>query len=77
MPRKRQEEKRERILRAAASVFAREGFYNAKIEDVAHEAGVAHGTVYLYFGSKDDLLISVFKENLSELVKYVRSEIGK
>jgi len=77
MPRRKHEEKRKRILEAAASVFAREGFHNAKMGDVAHEAGVAHGTVYLYFGSKDDLLISVFQENLSELIKYVNSEIQK
>ena len=77
MPRKKQEEKRKGILEAAARVFAREGFHNAKIEDVAHEAGVAHGTVYLYFGSKDDLLVSVFRENLSEIIEYVGSEIKK
>ena len=77
MPREKQAEKRKRILGAAATVFAREGFYNAKMEDVANEAGVAHGTVYLYFGSKDDLLISIFRENLSELVEYVRSETQK
>ena len=77
MPRKKQEEKRVKILDAAAKVFAREGFYNAKIGDVANEAGVAHGTVYLYFESKDDLLISLFKENLSEVVQYIESEIQK
>ena len=77
MPRKKQEEKRVRILESAARVFAREGFYNAKIKDVAQEAGVAHGTVYLYFDGKDDLLISLFRESLSELVRYVQSEIQK
>ena len=77
MPRKKQAEKRKGILKAAARVFAREGFHNAKIGDVAYEAGVAHGTVYLYFESKDDLLVSVFRENLSELIEYVKSEIQK
>lgn len=77
MARKKQEEKRVRILESAAKVFAREGFYNAKIKDVAQEAGVAHGTVYLYFSSKEDLLISLFRENLSELIQYVQSEIQK
>jgi TetR/AcrR family fatty acid metabolism transcriptional regulator len=77
MPRKKQEEKYSKILDAATRVFAREGFHNAKIGDVAEEAGVAHGTVYLYFGGKDDLLISIFQENLEELVEYVGSEIEK
>jgi TetR/AcrR family fatty acid metabolism transcriptional regulator len=77
MPRKKQEEKYNKILEAATRVFAREGFHNAKIEDVAKEAGVAHGTVYLYFGGKDDLLISIFQENLEELVEYVGSEVEK
>ena len=77
MPRQKQEEKYSKILKAATRVFAREGFHNAKIEDVAKEAGVAHGTVYLYFGGKDDLLISIFQENLEELVEYVSSEVEK
>jgi TetR/AcrR family fatty acid metabolism transcriptional regulator len=77
MPRQKQEEKYNKILEAATRVFAREGFHNAKIENVAKEAGVAHGTVYLYFGGKDDLLISIFQENLEELVEYVSSEIEK
>jgi len=77
MPRKKQEEKYNKILEAATRVFAREGFHNAKIEDVAKEAGVAHGTVYLYFEGKDDLLISIFRENLEELVEYVGSEVEK
>ncbi len=77
MPRKKQEEKRKRILDAAAKVFAGKGFYNAKIKDVADEAGVAHGTVYLYFESKDELLISLFRESLIEVVRYVKAEIQK
>ena len=77
MPRKKQEGKRKIILEAATKVFAREGFHKAKIGDVAHEAGVAHGTVYTYFGSKDDLLISIFRENIRELVEHVKSEIQK
>ena len=77
MPRKKREEKRTKILGAAARVFAREGFYSARIGDVANEAGVAHGTVYLYFESKDDLLISLFRESLSEVVQHVKAEIQK
>ena len=52
------------ILRAATKVFARNGFFNSKVADVAREAGVADGTVYLYFKNKDDLLLSIINEAL-------------
>ena len=55
-------DKRSAILGAATRVFARRGFFNAQVADVAREAGVAAGTVYLYFRSKDDLLTSIFEE---------------
>ena len=58
--------KREAILRAATVVFARHGFFNAQVADVAREAGVAAGTVYLYFRSKDDLLGSIFERTMKE-----------
>jgi len=53
-------DKRDAILRAATQVFAQRGFFNAQVADVAKAAGVAAGTVYLYFRSKDDLLVSLF-----------------
>jgi TetR/AcrR family fatty acid metabolism transcriptional regulator len=49
------EERREQILRAAVTVFGKRGYTNATISDIANEAGVAHGTVYLYFHSKADI----------------------
>src|SRR5262249_1675397 len=52
--------KYESILRAAIKVFAGSGFFNSKVADVAREAGVADGTVYLYFKNKDDILVSIF-----------------
>ncbi|MEO8217568.1 MAG: TetR/AcrR family transcriptional regulator [Acidobacteriota bacterium] len=54
--------KRERILRAAVEVFARTGYFNAKVTDVASGAGVADGTIYLYFQGKEDLLLTIFEE---------------
>jgi TetR/AcrR family fatty acid metabolism transcriptional regulator len=54
-------DKYERILDAAARVFAEKGFHRARISDVAKLAGVADGTVYLYFQNKDDLLIKTFE----------------
>jgi TetR/AcrR family fatty acid metabolism transcriptional regulator len=55
--------KRERILRAAVEVFARTGYFNAKVSEVAREAGVADGTIYLYFQGKEDLLVTIFREH--------------
>src|SRR5438128_9479219 len=58
--------KYEAILRAAIKVFARSGFFNSKVADVAREAGVADGTVYLYFKNKDDILVSIFNHSMNE-----------
>src|SRR6266436_6503463 len=58
--------KRDAILRAAIDVFADRGFFNAQVADVARAAGVAAGTVYLYFKSKDDLLVSIFDRSMRE-----------
>ena len=56
----RNSEKKPQIIDAAIKVFAQKGFYNSKVADVAREAGIADGTIYLYFKNKDDLLISLF-----------------
>jgi TetR/AcrR family fatty acid metabolism transcriptional regulator len=61
--------KREKILKAAIKIFARDGFFNAKVEDIARQAGVATGTTYLYFKNKDDLLISIFEEEMMPIIK--------
>jgi TetR/AcrR family fatty acid metabolism transcriptional regulator len=58
--------KRDAILRAAIDVFAERGFFHAQVADVARAAGVAAGTVYLYFRSKDDLLASIFERTMRE-----------
>jgi TetR/AcrR family fatty acid metabolism transcriptional regulator len=58
--------KRDAILRAAIDVFADRGYFNAQVADVARAAGVAAGTVYLYFRSKDDILVSIFERTMSE-----------
>ena len=63
----KRDDKRERILDAAEQIFARHGFYAAKVADVAKEAGVADGTIYLYFKSKDELLISLFERRMHQL----------
>src|SRR3990172_9063225 len=61
-------DKREAILRAAIRVFAHNGYFNSKVADIAREAGVADGTVYLYFKGKEDILHSVFDRNMEEAI---------
>jgi TetR/AcrR family transcriptional regulator, fatty acid metabolism regulator protein len=60
-------DKRERILDAAERVFARQGFYQSRVSEIARDAGVADGTIYLYFKSKDDLLISLFESRMERV----------
>ncbi len=67
--------KRDRILEAAIKVFAAEGFYNAKVSQIAHAAGVADGTIYLYFKSKDDLLINLFEDRMERVNANLREAI--
>ncbi|MCU1291070.1 MAG: Transcriptional regulator [Acidobacteria bacterium] len=69
-------DKREAILRAAVKVFARKGFFNSKVADIAKEAGIADGTVYLYFKSKDEILHSVFDRAMEEFISEGKSEIA-
>ena len=70
-------DKREAILRAAISVFANKGFFNSKVADVAKAAGVADGTVYLYFKNKDDILHSIFDRAMEEFIAEGRRELSE
>ena len=70
-------DKRERILAAAETVFARHGFFAARVAEIAKEAGVADGTIYLYFKSKDDLLISWFETRMKQVNEVLRAEIAE
>ncbi|MGH7269244.1 MAG: TetR/AcrR family transcriptional regulator [Polyangiaceae bacterium] len=67
--------KRERILDAAVRVFAKKGFYATRVSEVAKAAGVADGTIYLYFKSKDDLLVSLFEHCVERLLDYLETEL--
>lgn len=71
----RGEEKYRMILNAAKHVFAMEGFYNSKVSEIAREARVADGTIYLYFKNKDDILISLFEEELNRIILAVKSKL--
>ena len=68
-------EKRERILRAAIRVFAKKGFYATRVSEIAGAAGIADGTIYLYFKNKDAILVSIFEEQLGRLVEVLEREI--
>jgi TetR/AcrR family fatty acid metabolism transcriptional regulator len=65
-------DKGEAIFRAAVRTFARHGFFNAQVADIARAAGVAAGTVYLYFQNKDDLLVSIFDHTMAEWIEQGR-----
>jgi TetR/AcrR family fatty acid metabolism transcriptional regulator len=69
--------KRESILRAATRVFAHNGYFNSKVADIARAAGVADGTVYLYFKSKEEILHSIFDQNMAEALAADRQLIDK
>ena len=77
MPRARTDDKRQRILDAAIRVFARKGYFASRVSDVAKAAGIADGTIYLYFKNKDDVLVSLFDEVMSEHVAAGRREVAK
>jgi TetR/AcrR family fatty acid metabolism transcriptional regulator len=75
--RSRAGDKRERILRAAVRVFAKNGFYDTRVSEVAKAAGVADGTIYLYFKSKDELLLSLFEDRVEALLSFMKLELPK
>lgn len=75
-PRSEKSDKRDALLRAAIETFAARGFFTAQVADVARAAGVAAGTVYLYFRSKDDLLSSIFERTMAEAIAEGRRAIG-
>ena len=73
--RERSGDKRERILDAAVRVFARKGFHATRVSEVAKAAGVADGTIYLYFDSKDALLVSLFEHRVQRLLTFLETEL--
>jgi TetR/AcrR family fatty acid metabolism transcriptional regulator len=70
-------EKYLRIIKAATKIFAKKGFFKAKVADIAKEAQVADGTIYLYFENKDDILISLFEEQMQLVLENMRRELSK
>ena len=70
-------EKYQRILNSAIKIFARKGFHHTRVSEIAQEAGVADGTIYLYFRNKDDILIKVFEESLRQIIDRFEKELKK
>ena len=70
------DDKRRSLLEAAVRVFARRGYHAARVGDIAAEAGVAHGLLYHYFASKEDVLRTIFRENRGELLERFRRVEG-
>jgi TetR/AcrR family fatty acid metabolism transcriptional regulator len=68
--------KPQQIIDAAIRVFARNGYYNSRVSDIAREAGIASGTIYLYFKTKDHILVTLFREKMAEWVAQVRRRIA-
>jgi TetR/AcrR family transcriptional regulator, fatty acid metabolism regulator protein len=68
-----QEDKRRLILDAAVHVFAQKGYHTSRVGDIAEEAGVAHGLLYHYFRSKDELLETIVRETWRDVLDAVRA----
>ena len=77
MGKKKNSEKYYRIIQAATKIFARKGFYQSKISEIAREAQVADGTIYIYFENKDDILISLFEEQMKVVLDNMVSQISR
>jgi len=72
----RDPDKPQQIIEAAVQVFARKGYYNSRVSDIAREAGIAAGTIYLYFKTKDDILVTLFRDKMAEFVGALRKAIA-
>jgi len=76
MSKRKNTEKYYRIIEAATKVFAKNGFYQSKISEIAKEAKVADGTIYIYFENKDDILISLFEEQMKAVIDNMEVQIS-
>jgi TetR/AcrR family transcriptional regulator, fatty acid metabolism regulator protein len=72
----KEQNKHQKILQAAIKVFAEKGFFNSRVSEIAKEANVADGTIYLYFKNKDDILISLFEEEFGKIVEDMRKVLA-
>jgi len=75
--RHKSDEKYRKIIAAATKIFSQKGFFKAKVSEIAKEAGIADGTVYIYFKHKDDILISLFEEKMQEVLDNMKGQIDQ
>jgi TetR/AcrR family fatty acid metabolism transcriptional regulator len=73
----RDPDKPQQIVEAAIRVFARNGYYSSRVSDIAREAGIASGTIYLYFKTKDEILVTLFRDKMAAFVARLRREIAE
>jgi len=73
----RDPDKPQQIIEAAVKVFARKGYFNSRVSDIAREAGIAAGTIYLYFDTKQEILITLFREKMAGFVSALRRAIAE
>ncbi|HDG98572.1 MAG: TetR family transcriptional regulator [Deltaproteobacteria bacterium] len=76
MAKKKDTNKYFKIIEAATKVFAEKGFFQSRVADIAREAGVADGTIYIYFENKDDILISLFEEQMSLVLENMEAQLS-
>lgn len=74
---KRNKPKYQQIIEAAVKVIAENGYHASQVSKIAKEAGVADGTIYLYFKNKEDLLISIFEDKMGQFIKEIAEETSK
>ncbi|HLR79121.1 MAG TPA: TetR/AcrR family transcriptional regulator [Bacillota bacterium] len=74
---KKNKPKHKQIIDAAVRVIAENGYHMSQVAKIAKEAGVADGTIYLYFENKEDILVSVFKEKMGQFIKQTAAAIQK
>ena len=73
---RKKSEKYSRIIAAATKMFAEKGYYKTRISEIAREAGIADGTIYIYFSHKDQILIALFEEKMQEVLDNMKRQIG-
>ncbi|MFD1039569.1 TetR/AcrR family transcriptional regulator [Virgibacillus byunsanensis] len=74
---KKNKPKYKQIIEAAVEVIAENGYHASQVSKIAKKAGVADGTIYLYFKNKEDILVSVFKEKMGQFVEQISTSIDK
>ena len=74
---KEKNDKYHRILEAAVRIFAKQGFHQSTVAQIAKEAGVADGTIYLYFKNKDDILVQFFSYRTKQVFEQFQAEVDR